>query len=123
MYPAEETNACGVVCFYGAGSAAECTTFLDAATSQLCEHQTIVTMTTDPGYILRQGTLNRNTHLRRMPKMPMTGRLQEAKGVASGAPTDAGTSDNTDLIPCSLDAEGKNACVYLVHRRVSHLFF
>ena len=51
-----------------------------------------------------------------MPKMPMTGRLQEAKGVAFSVPTDAGTSDNTDLIPCSLDAEGKNACVCLVHR-------
>lgn len=51
-----------------------------------------------------------------MPKMPVTRRLQEAKGVASSVPTDAGTSDNTDLIPCSLDAEGKNTYVYLVHR-------
>lgn len=51
-----------------------------------------------------------------MPKMPMTERLQKAKGVASGVPTDAGISDSRELIPCSLDAEGKNACVYLVHR-------
>ena len=95
---------------------AECTTLLEASTSQLCEHQTIVTMTTGPGYFLRQGTLNRNTDLHHMPKMPVTRRLQEAKGVASSVPTDAGTSNNRDLIPCSLDAEEKNTCVYLVHR-------
>lgn len=73
-------------------------------------------MTSGPGYILRQGTLNRNTHLRQLPKIPMIKRLQEAKGVASNVPTDAGTSDNRDLIPCSLDTEGKNIYVYWVHR-------